>query len=103
ERLAVVVLHEPVRMLLKDVRAGFGDERRHPDRWFEALLANRLQYVLHAAAERAARLEPIAHRGLVAVVKLYVLKLGRILLDCGEVVHHVLRGGTRAKRITTAP
>src|ERR1051325_9195115 len=56
KRLAIFALHEPVGMLLKHVRTGLGDERRHPDGRLETLLADVLQHLLYAAAERAAGL-----------------------------------------------
>src|SRR5262245_756268 len=40
KRIAVRVLDEPVRMLLKQMRACFGDERRDPDRGLKAAFPN---------------------------------------------------------------
>src|ERR1035437_8207931 len=38
QRLTVLALHEPIRVLLEYVAAGLGDERTHPDGGLEALL-----------------------------------------------------------------
>ena len=53
QRRAVGILDEPVRVLLKDARLFFGDERRDPDRRLEAALANLFEHALHVAAEAA--------------------------------------------------
>ena len=90
-------------MLLEYVAAGLGDERAHPNRRLEALLADRLQHALHVAAEGLAGFQPVAHGGLIPVVKLDVFELRRILDDGSEIVHHVLSGDARAEAIPTAP
>src|SRR5450759_2142821 len=103
ERLTVLALHEPIRVLLEDVAAGLGEARTHPAGGLEALLADRLEHAPHVAAEGLAGFQPIAHGGLVAVVQLNVLELRRILDDRREIVHHVLTGDAWAEAIPTAP
>ena len=76
---------------------------RHPDGGFEALLADGLEDALHVAAEGFAGFQPIAHGGLVAVVKLDVFELRRVVDDGREVVHHVFGGHARAEAVPTAP
>src|ERR1035437_4973795 len=103
QRLTVLALHEPIRVLLEYVAAGLGDERTHPDGGLEALLADGLEHAPHVAAEGRAGFQPIAHGGLVAVVKLDVLELRRILDDGRQIVHHVFGGDAGAEAIPTAP
>src|SRR5688500_5064098 len=38
QRLTLLVFHEPVRMLLEEIRAFFGDEGSHPDRRLETAI-----------------------------------------------------------------
>src|SRR3954452_7256338 len=85
------------------MRARLGDERRDPEGRLEALLADGLEDALHVAAEGLPRFQPVAHRGLIAVVELDVLELRDILRDGGEIVHDVAGGDARSEAIPTAP
>ena len=55
QRLAVIVFHEPVGMLLEEIRALFGDERRHPDRRLESAIADLLEHRLHLRRQTRCR------------------------------------------------
>ena len=103
QRLAVLALHEPVGVLLEEVRPGLGNKRRHPDGGLEALLADGLEHALHIAAERRRRFP--ASRPWQADSR---RRSGRTsaaarLLDRREIVHDVLRRDPRPEAIPTAP
>src|SRR6185369_3104705 len=103
ERLAVCILHEPIPMLLEDVRLFLGDERCNPDRGLEAARADLLQHALDVSAERRTRLEPVAHCRLVAVVDLHVTQTGRVLRDEVEIVEDLLGRDARTEAVPRAP
>src|SRR5215813_2653427 len=90
-------------MLLENVRLFLGDERRDPNRGLETACANLLQHALHVAAKRRASFEPVAHRGLVAVVDLHITQARRVLRDEVEIVEHLLRRDARTEAVPRAP
>src|SRR5687767_7602614 len=90
-------------MLLKDMRLFLRDKRRDPYGGVKASLANLFEHALHVAAECGARLEPVAHRRLVAVVDLHVTQTGRVFRDEVEIVEHLLRGYTWSKAVPRTP
>src|SRR5204863_672026 len=101
--LAFVVFDKPVGVLLEDVRLLFGDEGRDPDGRLEAARANLSEHAAHVAAEGRARLKPVAHRRLIAVVNLYVFQAGDVLLDEVEVVQDLPRRDARPEAVPGAP
>ena len=103
QRRAGGVLDEPAGMLLKDRGLLFGNERRDPDRGLESAASNLIEHGAHAATERRAGREPVAHRALIPVVDLHVLQTGEALRDDVEVVEHLLCGDARAEAIPRAP
>src|SRR5688572_32034034 len=82
-------------MLLKDMRLFLRDKRRDPYGGVKAASANLFEHALHVAAECGARLEPVAHRGLVAVVDLHIAQSGCVFRDEVEIVEHLDRKSTR--------
>ena len=103
QRRAVGVLHEPVRMLLKQMRIGFSDEWGHPDGRLEAAPPNLFEHAQHVAAESFPRLEPIAHGRLIAVVDLNVFQARDVLGDLVQIIENLLRGDARSEAIPGAP
>src|SRR5205085_32842 len=103
ERFAFFVTHKPIRVLLEDVRLLFRDERRDPDGRLEAARANLFKYALHVAAESRARLQPIAHRRLIAVIYLNVLETRNVFGDEVQIVEHLLSRDARPEAVPRAP
>src|SRR5262245_44764289 len=97
--IAVSALDQPVRMSFEQMRFLLGDERSDPNRRLETSFANLFQYAFYVTAESRARLQPVAHCRLVAVVDLNVLQAGRAPGDKVEVVAHLLRGDARTEAI----
>src|SRR5204863_7209181 len=94
-----VLFYEPGGVLLEDVRAFFGYERRHPDGRLESAPANRVEHVLHVPAEGRPGLEPVAHRGLITVIYLDVLQRGYLRGDDVEIREHLLRRDARTEAV----
>lgn len=99
QRLSFRVFNKPVWMLLEDARPLFSNKRRNPDRRLETTLANLLQNTLDVATKRGARFEPVAHRGLIAIVDLYVAQTGSVFRDEVEIIQNLLSRDAWSKAI----
>ena len=103
QRRACLVLHEPARVLLEQLRLLFRDERGDPDRRLEAAIPNRLEDAAHVAAERGACVQPVAHRRLIPIVDLDVFEARNVPGDRVEVVEHLLRRHSGTEAVPRTP
>ncbi len=72
QRQPVLPLHEPVGVTLKHLGTGLGDKGGHPERGLAAGAFDLGSQGGHPLLELSRRGEPVAHLGLITVVKLHV-------------------------------
>src|SRR5215831_4199374 len=99
----IISHHEPLGMLLEDMRIFLGDERRNPDRRLKAANADLFEHSLNVSAESAAGFQPVAHGGLITIVDLNVFEARRILRDEVEIVEDLLGRDARTEAIPGTP
>ena len=100
QRRAGRVFDEPILVLLKHVRVGFGDERRHPDRRLEPAFLISARTV-RTLPPNGPGFQPIAHRPLITVVIWMYFSAGRFLAIDVEVVEHLRCRHIRPKQYTS--
>src|SRR5262249_55867184 len=86
QRLAVGALNEPLGVLLKDLRILFCDKGCNPNGGFESPSPYLFQDFDDISTERLASLQPVSHRGLVAVIDLHIFQLRKFLRNDVQVL-----------------
>ena len=85
ERLAVGILHKPIRMLAQHTRILLRDKGRHPNRRLKPFCANIGNGLLDVAILWI-RVKPIAEKGLIPIIQLNEFQLGHLLLKNIQIV-----------------